>query len=190
MRLLTLARKYHSNYAWLEQLQQPPVWGMYNWNPFKDAHRWRYCNRLENSSQTFWQDPHMHKLAYHVCKEFLRLLPTQLYLGHPHNIHLECVVSEHFIHWCENVKTMSVSLGSTGCMSTSHSMACSQPWTLWATWGWTLLCSSWCLHYVLPDICYWLWYIAVKVCDSNGVHRLCCYMVLSPKTEMAQCQRT
>jgi len=51
-------------------------------------------------------------------------------------------------------------------------MACSQPWTLWATWGWTLLCSSWCLHYVLPDICYWLWYIAIKVCDSNGVHRL------------------
>lgn len=40
----------------------------------------------------------MHKLAYHVCKEFLRLLPTPLYLGHRHNILLECVISEHFIH--------------------------------------------------------------------------------------------
>jgi len=40
------------------------------------------------------------------CKEVLRLPPTPLYLGHPHNIHLECVTSEHFIQWCENVKIL------------------------------------------------------------------------------------
>jgi hypothetical protein len=48
----------------------------------------------------------MHKLAYHVCKEFLRLLPAPLYLGHPHNIHLQFVTSEHFIRWCESVKIL------------------------------------------------------------------------------------
>jgi hypothetical protein len=35
------------------------------------------------------------------------------------------VTSEHFIQWCENVKIKSGL--STGCLSTSHSMACSQP---------------------------------------------------------------
>lgn len=104
---------------------------------------------VENSLQTFWQDPNKHKLAYHVCKEFLRLLPTPLYLGHPHNIHLECVTSEYWTCTLSELVTLWAFPGHS--MSIVFCLPCSK---------YTDLIHHTCLWYtcctIVSKICLWI----------------------------------
>jgi hypothetical protein len=80
--------------------------------PIQACSRMEVLQQLENSSQTFWQDPHMHKLAY--CLQRIpqaAAYPTVPWPPPQHSTWMCDLWKLYSVVWkCENF--MSISLGS------------------------------------------------------------------------------
>lgn len=47
--------------------------------------------------------------------------------------------------------------------------------------------ACWCYRWLYRDVCTWPWQTAVQAFNSNGLHWLCYYMILSPEAGVPQC---
>lgn len=141
------------------------IWGLYNWNLFKVAHKWRYCISLKKL-------PHAFRQECHWC--------TSL-----------CITSaKHFVGWClKQCTTSSCTLSPTWIVShrglpwtAQRSADCIvinlgwmqdvwAPCTTWYSVGYGLCAlhgngqyhaAGWWLPWVCLDIWSWLWYSALE----------------------------
>jgi hypothetical protein len=123
---------------------------MYNWNLYDDADRWRYCSSWEKSPQAF-RVPVMCKLAYSICTELLGLLPKPLYCSHLHIVIQMWMPLRAFFKDPKSWKSHGDKSGMcVGYLSSSHCVAFSWTWTLYATWECATLCSRMLLLLSLP----------------------------------------